>query len=243
MKNIMIFGTGALVALASSIAVAEDLGWQGFDNPTTGYEVGIEKQIETIEPNDEKVVQRTFGRLQRTYDWQVYKDREGSTFDVEAKAGLMGGQYKGSLKVSDGYGSFNEFRGGVTGEVAGVYTLNTSKIDPFIGGLVAYEFMSRPRSEWQTDALAGVKFNIGDDKDLSLRYRHVLAHGMDYHNSHGRIRQDDGYSIALIGTKRMANKTSHTVKLEYEKFDIGELKSFGYEPDTANWLVTYKKTF
>ena len=262
--KISIIGTGLTVALLASLASANNAvtvvaqppspaattmttnqhsNYKGFNNPTKGIEIGLEQQIETIEPNDEKVVQRTFARVQRTYDWQVYKDLNLNTFDVEVKAGLIGGQYKGSKTISEGYGSFKEFRGGVNAEVSGIYTLNTAKVDPFAGVLASYEFMSRPRSEYQADAVAGIKFNVDDSTDLSLRYRHVLIHGMDYHSSNMNLRQDDGHAIALIGTKRMSNNTSHTLKLEYENFDIGEVKSYGYEPDTDNWLLSYKKTF
>lgn len=243
MKKISIIGLSTILVMTSNLALAQTTGYVGFINPIKGYEYGIEQQIETIEPNDEKVVQRTFARLQRTYDWEIYKDNRGSTFDVEVKGGLMGGQYKGSRKVSDGYGSLIKFRGGFTGEASGIYTFNTSNVDPFIGLSVDYEFMSRPRSEYQTDALAGLKFNVSDDKDLSLRYSKTLAHGMYYHEESESIRQDDGYTIALIGTKTNPDKTSHTIKLEYEHFNAGKTTAFGYEPDTDNWLVTYKKTF
>lgn len=108
---------------------------------------------------------------------------------------------------------------------------------------VETEFFSAPRGEWQTDALVGLKFNVADDKDLSVRYSKTLAHGFNYFNDDKTFRQDDGSAIALIATKHNADKTSHTIKVEYENFDDGAITKNGYEPQTDNWLVTYKKTF
>ena len=246
MSKYLSVGTAFALLAISSLAAGADTGYKGFSQPTTGYEVGIERQVELV--SDNKVVQRTFGRLQRTYDWEIYKDTRGSTVDVEVKAGVILGQYKGSLALSDGYGSFTEVRGGVNVKALGLYTFNANKVDPFIGASVEYEFMSRPRTEWQADAVAGLKLNITNNKDLSVRYSHVLAHGMEYHNKIGAIRQDDGYAVALIGTKRNADNTSHSLTLEYERFDKGDMyskdgKAIAYEPDTDNWLLSYKKTF
>lgn len=260
--SVVIFATGLSVALLSSLVSANDsavsteqddsaaiqhVGYQGFKDPTYGIELGLEQQSEYVE--DRKVVQRTYGRAQGTVDWEVYKDVRGSTVDAGIKAGLIGGKYKGSNSLENEFGSIKESSFGGTGEASVVYTHNNRTIDPFIGLKAEFEHIKSPRIEYQADALAGVRFNVSDDKDLSIRYGHTLIHGMNYYRRESvRYRQDDGYAVALIGTKRMPNKTSHTLKLEYEHFDKSPLLArgeglFSYEPDTDNWLLSYKKTF
>lgn len=249
------YGAMAAIILASSLISAQaqaqesNSNYVGFKNPVKGIEYGIERQQEFLRANHEKVVQRTYGRAVGTLDWQVYKDPKGSTVDVGVKGGLLAGQYKGSMVIADGYGSHTEFRGGAIGELAGTYTYNTSVVDPYIGLRSEIEFTSRPRTEWQIDAVSGLRFNVADDKDLSVQYNHTLAHGFDYHKKGKTPQQDDGYAISLIGTKRTTDTASHSIKLTYEHFKQGDVVYWvggagaGYEPDTDNWLLAYQRTF
>lgn len=248
--NVGIIGASLALASVSVLAANDQSNYIGFANPTKGVEFGFEHQKELVDGED--FVQRVYGRAQRTYDWEVYKDASGNTIDVEAKGGVMLGRYKGSEKP-DGisekeYGSYVYTDFGVTGDATALYTLNTGRISPVAGlkGEVAVRRTSR--IEYQADALAGVKFAVAGDSDLTLRYGKTLVHGISYLETNEDYRQDDGYSVALIGTKRMPNKTSHTLKLEYEYFEKGDTLDIddnwiGFEPPTTNWLLSYKKTF
>ena len=216
------------------------------ESVTYGYEVGIEDQLERIDGNN--FARRTPLRLQGTVDWQAYKDKQGSSFDVHAKGGAILGRYKGSSYGEYNYGSLIKAWGGVTGEVAGVYTYNAGVVDPIIGLSVDLEVADRLRAEWQSDAIVGLKLKVDDDKSLTVRYQKSLIHGVEYIIDDRSYRQDDGYGVALIGTKYMTDGTSRSVKIEYEHFNKSDIKQhdngmFGYEPDAANWLVSYQKTF
>jgi hypothetical protein len=248
-----IFGAGIAIALASSMAAAQT-GFVGFNSPTKGVEVGFEQQIERIENEapdfrNRRVVQRTYARVHGTLDWQVYENVKGDTFDVGVKAGVLAGQYKGSKTISDEFGSLTRFRGGVNSEISGVYTKNLGKISPFVGVRAEAEWVDRPRFEWQGDALAGVRLNVTDTTDLSLQYSRTLAHGFNYYDEDdgddNTYRQDDGQAIAIVGTKYMTDNTSHSLKISYENFEKSDVDNAfeKYEPDTDNWLVTYKRTF
>ena len=226
------------------------VGYSGFKNPVYGYEVGVERQLEVLDDNS-KFVNRTMARIQGTVDWENYKDERGSTVDTEFKGGVMIGHYKGSDYGSgDSYGSRKEIRTGFTGEVATTYTYNTEKVDPFLGASVDMELGNNQRIEWQGDAIAGVKFNVSDNRDLSVRYQKTLAHGLSYFDSEKDVdyRQDDGFAVALIGEQRNPDGTTQTLKVEYERFEKSDMvvKSNGsgsYEPEISNIMVSYKKTF
>lgn len=234
----------AFVCMSGQVAAKLD-----FSNPTLGDEYGIEYQLE--KNDDGKFVERTLARYQRTYDWQPHINENGNSFDREAKIGSVLGYYKGSkLGSGDDFGSYEAALVGITGEAIGTYTFDTGKMKPLVGLSVDAELLNIDRRiEWQADALVGLKFDVSSDKDLVVRYRKTLVHGMNYlARSDERYRQDDGYAVALIGTKRLPRGKSHSIKLQYEHFDAGPRRDlsdgwFGWEPETENWLVSYKRTF
>lgn len=229
------------------IMPAQSQAAAGFSQPTYGYELGAEQQLETAFGRD--VVERTYGRALATVEWQLYENPRGDTFDLELKGGAFAGKYKGSMKVEDEFGSLTQTRVGVTTEAMGLYTLNAGKADPFLGLSGVVEAVNQnTRAEWQADVVTGVKFQVADDKDLSLMYKKTLAHGMKYYNPERSYRQDDGYLVALIGTKHMPDATTRSIKLAYEFFDVGDMRQepnggVSYEPDTRNILVSYSRTF
>ena len=219
-----------------------------FDSPTYGYELGVERQLETAFGRD--VVERTYGRALGTAEWQLYNNQRGDTFDFQIKGGAYVGKYKGSKFVEDEFGSVVQTRAGVTSEAQGVYTLNTGKVSPLIGvsGVLESTLTHNARIEWQADAIAGVKFDISTNNDLSLIYKKTLVHGFDYTSQGKQYNQDDGYLVALVGTRRMADNTTRSVKLAYERFEVGDFRQesnggVSYEPDTENILVSYSRTF
>lgn len=223
------------------------VGYSGFSNPVVGYEIGLERQLE-VEDNGDKFVNRLMARYQSTFEWEVAKDKRGSTFDVEAKGGLTIGRYKGSeFGSNDPYGSVVTVRTGFTGEALGVYTYNTDKIDPFYGASADFEFVNTKRYEWQADAIVGAKFNVTDTQDLSVRYQKTLAHGLTYTKEGKDYRQDEGYAIALIGEQRNPDGSTHTLKLEHEHFDrspsIIHDGRRSHEPKIGNTMLSYQKTF
>ncbi|MBO6224178.1 MAG: hypothetical protein J6N72_01805, partial [Psychrobacter sp.] len=205
-KNTKLVFIGIGIALVSNITYAQNTEYVGFNNPVKGIEYGVEHQLETVK--GDRFVERVFARVQRTYDWEIYKDEKGSTFDVEVKGGAIFGRYKGATDDGD-YGSKVDFRTGLRAEAQGTYTYNMDKVDPFVGLSTDVEVIRAPRIEWQADAVAGVKFNIDEDKDLSVAYSKTLAHGFNYYKEDKKYRQDKGHAIALIGTKRN-NKTSQS---------------------------------
>lgn len=214
-----------------------------------GREIGYENQLETID--GEKFVQRRFVRYQYTGEknFPVLDDKQ--SIHVEIKGGPMVGHYKGSYlyDLDAEYGDLEQIKAGFTGETVATYNFDTKYIDPFIGLSLDTEVFSHPRLEWQTDAVAGATFNIAKDKDLTLRYQHTLKHRFYYYGDDDKTYdQDDGFAVGLIGTKYNKDGTSQSLRLEYERFDKGEVKHFeggwsGYEPKTDNWLLSYKKTF
>lgn len=230
-----------LASLSSSANAALD-----FSNPTYGYEIGYERQLETDQGED--FVERTFGRALATAEWQLHKNKRGDDLTLELKAGGFAGKYKGALKYEDEFGSLTTFRGGVTTEALGLYTFNTGRVDPSLGLSGVFEANGgHRRSEWQADAVAALKFDLTNNKDLTLMYKKTLAHGMYYFKEENSYRQDDGYLIALIGTKHMPDNTTRSIKLAYEDFEIGDIiqlpNTISYEPDTVNILLSYSRTF
>ncbi len=237
-------GLGLLLGAVSFQATAD----VNYKNYVVGDEYGVEYQLERVD--GDKYVERTLGRRLKTFDWSLYRDDKGNTLDSEAKIGAILGYYKGSdVGSGNEFGSLTSGLAGITGEASSSYTFNLNKVDPFIGLSTDMELRSMNyRLEWQADVLTGVKFNVSENKDISIKYQKTLAHGMSYFADNGqRYRQDDGYAVALIGTKRTNTGGSHSLKLQYQHFDIGPdilLKdgSSSYEPDTVNWLISYKRT-
>lgn len=214
-----------------------------------GREVGFENQLETVEGDN--FVQRNFLRYQATRD-KTFPISEGNqNIHVEVKGGPMIGHYIGASATDPDakYGDKKSIRTGLTGEAVATYNIDTKYVDPFIGLSADAELMTQPRIEWQADAVAGIKFNVAKDKDLALRYQHTLLHKFHYfYDEDKTFKQNNGFAVGLIGTKYNRNGTSHSIRLEYERFDKGDITYFGngwsgYEPKTENWLLSYKKTF
>lgn len=250
------FSLGGNSALASTTEVAKvELSakdiykTQVSSDWVRGYEVGLENQLETVE--GENFVQRNFLRYQATRDKTFPISESNQSVHVEVKGGPMVGHYIGSPANDPDakYGDKKSIRTGLTGEAVATYNINTKHITPFVGLSADAELMTQPRLEWQTDAVAGVKFNVAKDKDLTLRYQHTLLHKFHYFiDEDETYKQNDGFAVGLIGTKYNKDGTSQSLRLEYERFDKGDITYYengggGYEPKTDNWLLSYKKTF
>lgn len=220
--------------------------------PTYGYEYGMEYQLEKVD--GDKFVERTFARLQGTVDWTPYENKKnGNQLDTEFKMGAIAGQYKGALNGEE-FGTLKEFLSGFTGSATAKYTINNSYIDPFLGMTSEFEGIGgdhTKRYEWQYDALVGAKFNTSNDTNLIISYQNTLGHGMRYIKSGAadrKYRQDDGYAVAIIAQKNYPSGKSRSVRVKYEHFDDGKNATLdgvdiGYEPNTSNWLLSYKATF
>lgn len=241
----------SLVAVGISIPLQAQANIS-FNDPTYGREYGLEHQLETVDGED--FVERIYGRLILTTEWDLDKNKRGDVWNAKIKGGALVGRYKGSLVEDDDYGSLVKTQGGITAEAETTYTFNAGKVDPVVGVSGVFDFTGGyRRTEWQADAIAGVKIDINHSDDMTVLYKKTLAHGFNYVDEDDvKYRQDDGYAVSLIGTRHLLNGRKRSIAVTYENFEaspyVYKTRPDGginrsYEPDTANTMISYSHTF
>ena len=248
--NMNYYKQGVGVALAVGLLSVSANAEIKVENKKVGYEIGVEQQLEFEAVDDTKFVKRTLGRYLSTVRADVYRNDRGDNLDVEAKAGLVLGHYKGSeYGVDEPYGSLVRGDIGAIAEITALYHISNKSVRPFVGIDAKVEGIIGPRIDMQTDALIGANYKISDVHEVGIEYHKALARKVAYLNKGWTYTQDDVFGVAVYGTKnRVSGKGSDTIRIEWEKLAESDAHYFSnsdgsYEPLGHNVLLSYKRTF